>query len=147
MLNLSKASGAKFSFTSLWGKIIAVIIPAILLLSSYLFFLSDYSFEDTTPLLVFLDFGYPLGQSLYVSLAVVTYFLTKKFLGGVMKWRVLFMIFALVFQYTADSTFLYQVRTDTWYAGSFSDYLFLVSYFFMSISLVQFLSVLEKRKG
>jgi len=144
VLNISKAAGSKFSLKYPAQKFMVVLVPLLLLGFSYTMFLRGYSFEDSTPLLVFLDFGYPLGQALYVSLTVITYFLTKKFLGGIMRFYVLSVLFSLVFQYLADSTFLYQVLNDTWYAGSFSDYLFLISYFLMSLALIGFLSASDK---
>lgn len=146
VLNIAKASGATLSSKNTWAKVISVIIPTLMVLLSYTMFLQGYVFEDSYPLLMFLDFGYPIGQALYVSGAIVTYFLVKKFLGGLMRKRVLFVLFALAFQYAADSTFLHQVINETWYAGSFSDYLFLCSYFLMSLALIQLLLVLEKAK-
>lgn len=147
ILAFAKASGLSFSLKKVSQKIIAILIPLILISISYFMFLKDYVFEGTSFLIAFLDFGYPLGQALYVSLAIVTYFITRKSLGGLMRGRIVFVLLALVFQYAADSTFLYQVMNDTWYAGSFSDYLFLISYFLMSLSLIQFSSILIKVKS
>jgi len=58
-------------------------------------------------LVVFLDFGYPLGQAVYVSLALVVLLSLGKFLGGVMKRPVLLLLLAFILQYAADFNFLY----------------------------------------
>ena len=56
------------------------------------------------------------------------------------------ILFALLFQYAADSTFLYKTINESWYAADISEYLFVVSYFLMTIAFIQFLSALEKFK-
>ncbi len=82
-----------------------------------------------------LDFGYPLGQAIYVSLAILVAFLSRSTLGGVMRMPTLCLLYALVFQYFCDFTFLYQVQHGTWYVGGINDYMYFASYFFMTISL------------
>jgi hypothetical protein len=95
----------------------------------------------TKPLVVFLDFGYPLGQAIYISLAVLTYLLSRSVLGGIMKMRILFILFALVIQYMSDYTFLYQASRGVWHAGGINDFLYITAYFIMALSLLQFESV------
>ncbi len=110
----------------------------MLLAYSYWVFLKGYEFDWSAPLKIFLEFGYPLGQAIYVSLAILTLFLTRGVLGGVMKNRVLFVLFALLMQYLADYTFLYQASQETWAAGGINDYMYLASYFIMALALLQF---------
>lgn len=144
---ISKSSGSIFSLRSKQNKIISLLIPIILIGISYINFLRDYSFEDTPLLTIFLDFAYPIGQAIYLSFALLSYYLTRNFLGGIMKKKILFILVALIFQYLADSYFIFQNITGTWDAGGLGDYLFILSYFLLGISLIQFNSVFDKLKA
>jgi hypothetical protein len=86
---------------------------------------------------VFLDFGYPLGQAIYVSLALLTYLLSTKTLGGIMKNKVLLILFALAVQYAADYNFLYQAYAETWSVSGYGDVIYLFAYFLMAVGLLQ----------
>ena len=99
-------------------------------------FLRGYEFDGTQPLKTFLDFGYPFGQALYVSVALLAYLLSRNVLGGMMRMPILVFIGALVLQYFSDFTFLYQATAGTWYAGGMNDLLYLVSYLAMTLALL-----------
>lgn len=146
VIYLSKASGVKISTSSLVSKLQAIIIPIIMLAVGYVLFLQDYTFDPVSPLRTVLDFGYPLGQAVYISLAILTYLLSKHVLGGIMKNKILFILFALCVQFLCDYTFLYQSSRGTWAAGGVNDYMYLVAYFLMTIGLIQFGIVLSKLK-
>ena len=133
---LTKVSGFTFSVRSLKGKLISFAIPVILLLSSYAVFLRDYQLDSIDYLKTFLDFGYPLGQAIYVSLAILALLMSKNILGGIMQKPISFLLIALVIQYLCDFMFLYQVSRGTWYVGGINDFMYLVSYFVMTVSLV-----------
>lgn len=141
---LAKASGVSIKLQSFKNKIQAIIIPLVMLTISYLLFLQGYEFDWTNPLRVFLDFGYPLTQAIYISLAILTYFLSKGVLGGIMKNKILFILFALVIQFLSDCTFLYQSSRGTWSAGGINDYMYLISYSLMTLGLIQFMTVWKK---
>ena len=132
---LAKVSGIKLSVKSLSGKLQAVAIPVIILLVSYLVLLKGYEVDWSNKLIVFLDFGFPIGQAIFVSIAILALMISKDILGGMMRKPIMLLIFALIFQYLADFTFSYQVGTGTWYVGGINDYLFCVSYFLMAASL------------
>ncbi len=134
---LGRASGVRLSLQKSSGKkILAIIIPLILVIASYLFFLKGYSFDESSPLRIFLDFGYPLGDAVYVSLALTALFASRNFLGGIMRKPILLILLALVLQYVADFNFLYQASSGTWINGGYGDFLYACSYFATSISLV-----------
>jgi len=141
---LVKAVSVKDVVKSYGNKLQAILIPLIILLTSYMFFLKGYEFNSSSPLTVFLDFGYPLGQAIYISLAILVYLLSRKYLGGVMRPVILFLIFALGLQYFADFMFLYQTNKETWTTAGANDYLYAVSYFVMSLSLLRFEVVIKK---
>jgi hypothetical protein len=138
---LAKASGVKIGLKSIENKIIAVIIPAVILLVGYWLFLKGYDFSAVPPLQIFLDFGYPLGQAIYVSFAFLTLLLSRGVLGGIMRSKIFFLLFALVAQFLADYVFLYQVSRGTWQLGGINEFMYLIAYFLMALGIIQLKTV------
>ncbi len=135
-LYLAKVCGFGRSTRSLSSKLLALVVPILLLACSYFFFLRGYDFSSINYLKTFLDFGYPIGQAIYVSVGIIALLLSSTAMGGIMKKPILFLIFALIFQYISDFVFLYQANNGSWYVGGLNDYLYLASYFLMTIALV-----------
>ena len=127
--------GMKFPMSGIHNKLVAVILPFAMLSFSYFVFLNSYQ-PTGSVLTTFLDFGYPLGQAVYVSVAVLLVFMSQKYLGGVMKQPIMLLFAALIVQYVCDFDFLYQANHGTWYAGGWGDYLYVVSYFLMAMVLI-----------
>ena len=146
ILLLAKASGAAISLRSFGRKIQAIIIPTTMLVVSYYFFLRGYDFSSPTKLQIFLDFGYPLGQAIYISIAILTYILSRGFFGGVMRGKVMVILLALVIQYVSDYNFLYQNLNGTWQNGGYGDMLYMVAYMFMALGLLQLKAVYIRSK-
>lgn len=142
---LAQASGIKISLTSFKGKVGAFLIPIIMLLLSYFIFLQGYQFDWTNSIKIFLDFVVPFGQAIYISFAILTYILTKSTLGGMMRNKILLILLALLAQYVADWTFLYQASNNIWYAGGINDYMYLFSYFLMTIGLLNLKTLSYKK--
>jgi len=134
-LMLARASGAKISIQSFGNKLQTFLIPVALLGFSYYMFLKDYQFDATQPLKTFLDFGYPLGQAVYVSMAILAFVLSRKLLGGIMRLPVLLFIVALIAQYFCDSTFLYEAAQGAYYPANIIDLMYFISYLLMAISI------------
>lgn len=141
---LAKVSGVKVKLRQFKSILQAITIPVLWLAVGYFLFLQGYEFDLSDPLRIFLDFGYPLGQAIYIALAILTYLLSRGVLGGIMKSKVLFVLFALVIQFLSDYTFLYQSSRGVWHVGGVNDYMYLVSYFVMALSLIQFQTVYKK---
>lgn len=141
---LGKAVGTKFSLRSYGNKLVAVIIPAAILAASYWYFLRDYEADWSQKLTTFLDFGYPLGQAIYISLAILVFTLSRKYLGGLMRPVILFVLFALGIQYMADFMFLYQTYHETWTTAGPNEYVYLFAYFVMTMALLGFKTVADK---
>jgi hypothetical protein len=125
----------------------AILIPFIMVCLAYYLFIYGYDYSDTTPLIVFLDFGYPLLQAIQVSLAVVTYLVSAKILGGVLKKPILLTIAALVVQYIADVVYTVRTFNETWQSAGVSDLLYLISYFMMGFALYHYLVSYYKLKS
>lgn len=143
---LGKASGAYLSLKSFYKKIQVVIIPVVILIASYVVFLRGYQFNWSAPLTVFLDFGYPLGQAVYVSITLLVFILSRDFFGGIMRPKIRMFLLALIVQYVADYNFLYQASKLTWVNGGYGDYIYLVAYFTMAVALIELDSVFGKIK-
>lgn len=141
---LAKAAGVKVGLRNFMNQLQALIIPFVMILIAYWLFLRNYEFGDTSWLVVLLDFGYPLGEAIYISIAILAYVLSRNVLGGVMKKRILFILVALSVQFLADYLFLFQVKNETWYVGGISDYLYLLAYFLMTLSLLQLNTVFAR---
>jgi hypothetical protein len=141
---LAKASGVALRIKSLKHVVPAVLITFLILVAGYALFLQNYEFDFSNPIKIFLDFGYPLGAAIYISLAVSTYILSKGVLGGVMRNSILFLLFALFMQFAADYTFLFQTHNGTWVDSGINDFIYFLSYFVMTLALIQFGVVYKK---
>ncbi len=135
VISLAKVSGLKLTMKTMRGKVLAFGIPVIMLLVSYVILLSDYEVDLSNKALLFFDFGFPIGQVIYVSIALTALFISKDILGGMMRKPIMLLISALIFQYIADFVFSYQFSQGTLYVGGFMDYLYCVSYFLMALAL------------
>jgi hypothetical protein len=136
---LSVSSVLKSKVNVFW----TVSVPIALLAGSYMFFLNGYEFDFSKPLVVFLDLGYPFGQAIYIALGILAFLLSRKYLGGIMKPVILFLIFALFAQFVADFMFLYRVNRDLWETAGINDYSYLASYFVMTIALLKLGGVVD----
>ena len=146
LLYLAKASGVIFKLKNLKHKIIAIFIPVIMLFFSYWLYLKGYQYDWKNPLKILLDFGYPLGDTVYIAVTLIIYFFSKGILGGIMKPKILFLLFALFIQFLADYSFLYITYYGNIYPGGINDFVYLLAYFLMTISLVQLLNAYHEIK-
>ena len=115
-------------------SIFAIIIPGILLLISYALILKNLKFDLTSPLTGLLDFGYPLGQLTYTAIALVTYSVSRKMLGGLMRRPIIILIAAFFIQFVADYSFIY--FKDSFYPACFIDFFYLTAYFIMTLGMI-----------
>lgn len=136
MWSFAKASGVKLSLGKLSGKIQAILIPAVLFIIAYGLFLKDYEVNFAEPIKVFLDFAYPFGEAIYISLAMLTYLLCRNLLGGIMRQKILFFIFAFIVQFLTDYIFLYTVSRGLYYNAGVVDLMYATSFAVYSIALL-----------
>jgi len=144
---LGKASGVAMRFTSIKHVLPAIVVTFSMLFLGYALFLKEYTLDLSQPIKTFLDFGYPLGAAVYISLAIGVYILSTGVLGGIMKSKIIFIILALCIQFLADYTFLYQTSRGTWVDSGINDLTYFISYFVMTIGLLQFGTIYKKLKG
>lgn len=142
-----KALGGNISMRSFKNKLQAIILPILLLAGSYWIFLRNYTFDWDHPLTVFLDWVYPLGPAVFISLAILVFLFSRKYLGGIMRTAILLVLFALLLQYIADFVFLYTVNNETWTTAAYNDYQYFIAYFVMTLAIIRFNVAFEKISG
>lgn len=126
---------------------LVIFIPLSMLALSYLVFIKDYEVSTDSLLATALDFGYPLLQSIYVSMALIAFYYTKNMVNSFMHKKILFLLFALVFQYVADFVFLFKAHRDLYVTGGFTDFLYLLAYFLMTLAIINLNDVFERLKS
>lgn len=143
---LARVVSLKGSFSKIHGKVIACGLGGILLATSYYLFLKDYPFEGFS-IKLFLDFAYPLGQALYVGVAIYILLNAKFFSQGRLFKSMLVLLFALIFQFFSDYSFLYLSLHELWEPFGLNDVLYMLSYWFMAISLTSLNSTFNNLKN
>lgn len=138
LVQLGKATGANMSLKTYRGLIIALVIPVSFLAIAYFLFLrgSSYVIDLHRPIKTIIDFGFPLVDSIFLSFAIVAYVNSRKFLGGIMRSPILFLLLALAVEAIADFNFVYQVSRGEWYVGGINDFMYLISYTMMALALM-----------
>lgn len=142
IINLSKATGAKFSLRKLEGKILFFIIPLILVAVSYYLLVVIArggiisSSEEITK--VFFDFAYPIGDVIILTFALLIYGLSVNYLGGRFKPSILSIIIGFVVMYFADFSFSYVTTNQTYFNGHWVDILFPTAMMFIAFGINNF---------
>lgn len=135
---MNQAAGVNITERFVKGKYIAIAISGSMLISSYIVFLKDYIFDFEHPVKIFLDFGYPFFQSISLAIAILALINSWQIPVKILRNRLRFFIFALLSQYLADLVFLYRSKYhDTSVGGDF-EFLYLLSYFLMTLAILQF---------
>lgn len=140
-LELAKACGGKITLRTKNGRLLVFLIPIVLLSIAYILFVRDLGIDLSDPLKTFLDYGYPLGEILPVAIALFILTMSKKLLGGTMRTRVLYLVFAFGFQFFTEYLFLYAVSAETYTNGNINDILYATSYLVMALGLISFKEV------
>jgi len=142
IINLSRATGAKFSLRKVKGRIFLFIVPLVFIALSYYLLVTvaraGYISDFSDALKVFFDLGYPIGDVVIVSLAVLIYGLSFKYLGGKFKFTIIILLLGFVFNYLADFIFSYTTTIETFYVGNFGDLIFTFALFLITFGVLGF---------
>lgn len=136
---LAKSSGININIHMLKKNLLALIIPFFMLTVSYLLFIKNYEVNFETPVKTLLDFGFPLGESLCIAIAILIFIFSRNILDGIMRSKALWILFALVIQFIVDYIFIYY--SNIFYPGSIIDFMYLISYFIMTLALLSLKSL------
>src|SRR3990167_9908765 len=136
---LSKATGAKFSLRQLKGRALLIVLPIIATIFSYYFLFviaRDSSFTVEGGLLkIFLDFYYPLGDWVILTMSFLLFGLSLKYLGGKFRLPIFIILAGFVVMFMADFSFSYATTIGTYYNGNISDLLFATAIFVLSFGI------------
>lgn len=136
---LSQATGVKFSLKRKTGQIYLLVLPILIFIISY-YLLVVVAREGAISsggglLKVFLDFAYPIGDVIIVTIALLVYGLSLKYLGGRYRWPVFITFFGFVLMFFADFSFSYTTTLGIYYGGNPIDLLFVGAMFAMGFGI------------
>ena len=142
VLYLGKATGIKFGLRNKGGQLLLILVPLFAMLVSYYLLVvvargGSLQLEGGM-LKIFFDLAYPLLDVVILTLAVIVYGLSFKYLGGQFKWPVLITLFGFVVNYMADFAFSYTTTVGTFSNGNWVDLLFATSVFILSFGITSF---------
>lgn len=151
MLNLSKATGARFRIKSLKGKLFAALIMVVAFVISYYLLFTvarGGAFEvDGSYLKLFFDFAYPIGDVVIVTSSLLLFGLSMNYLGGMFKIPILLIIIGFVLNYTADIVFTYINTIGTYHVSNWVDMLYATVFLLLGIAVNLFdQKMLERSK-
>ena len=72
----------------------------------------------------FFDFYYPIATALSLTLVMVVYLLSHKYLGGIYKKSILVLFTGFIFQFFGDFLYTYTTNMETYHNGHWADMLF-----------------------
>jgi len=139
---LSKATGVKFSLRQLHGRLMLILLPVLAAIVSYYFLYviaRESSFVVEGGLLkIFLDFYYPLGDWVILTVAFLVFGLSLKYLGGRFRWPVMIILLGFVLMFISDFTFSYTTTIESYYNGHLVDLFFTIALFVISFGVANF---------
>lgn len=136
---LSQATGAKFTLRKLRGRVLLIALPLIAAVVSYYFLFviargSAFPVEGGL-LKVFLDFYYPIGDWVILTVAFIVFGLSLHYLGGNFRWPVMIILLGFVLMFISDVSFSYTTTVESYYNGHLVDLLFTVAIFLISFGV------------
>lgn len=139
MFYLAKATGVKYSLKKRIGQVFLYILPIITFSLSYYLLITIARGGSITSgggfLKIFFDFAYPLGDMIIITIALLIYGLSSRYLGGRNKWPVLILLFGFILMFFADFSFSYETTLGTYYDGDIMNLLFIAALFMMSFGI------------
>lgn len=136
---LYKATGIKYQLRTVWGKIVLIFVPLlVLLLTVYVVFYKFYGgiFDTDAKLLeLILTIYYPVSDVVLLSPTLVITILVWKKLGGTLRRPILVVLGSMIFMYLADVAFAYTISNDTFHNGNWVDLLWGVTMLLLGLGI------------
>lgn len=144
VFNLAKATGAAYALKKHQKpKILAVLLPLLLLIPSYIIQIGiargGTLVPEGEPLLkAILDIAYPFGDFLALTIATLVYLLSYKYFGGIYRAAISFILAGLAVMYFADSVFSYTTTKGTYYNANWGDMLLTIGLSLLTYGVLAF---------
>lgn len=136
---LSKATGVSFALRKNFGKFLFLLVPFFLIfLSYYLLFIvarGGHIIYDGDFLKLILDIAYPVGDVVVITLALMVYVLSLKYLGGLFRKAIILILIGFFFAYITDFSFSYTTTTETFFVANWVDLLYSTTFFIIAFGL------------
>ena len=139
MISLSNATGARFRFGQLTGKLIFFLIPLAVAAFSYYLLITvarggsiatDGNFIGT-----FVSFAYVLGDVIILTITLLIYGLSFRYLGGYYKWSIFALLIGFGVNYIADFFFALTTTKASYFVGDWVDLIFTVAFFLLGLAV------------
>jgi len=115
----------------------------LLLISASAFITNHFigfpTFDSSEPWISAFDTGFVFGDFVVLSVASIALLLA----GGKITSGLFFVILSFFTQGIGDFFFSYQIENDTFWDGNFSDFLFTLSGFFMSLGIISIIKYFQ----
>ena len=140
MINLSRATGARFQLKKISGRLALLIIPLIIMGVSYYVLIvvarGGISYLSAGNLVkTFFDLAYPVGDVVILTIALLIFGLSLNYLGGRFKWPILLLIMGFVMNYFADFAFSYTTTKGTYFVADWVDLIFTITFFLLGLGV------------
>ncbi|MEK7571366.1 MAG: NB-ARC domain-containing protein [Patescibacteria group bacterium] len=144
---LSRATGAKFSLKAKKNKLFLLLIPFLIIsFSCYiLFFVIKQGIILEPPLKMFFDLAYPVGDVIILTLAVIIFGLSVNFFRRKYRLSLFMILTGFVGMYISDFMFSYTTSIGIYYNGSFTEFMFCISLFFITWGTLSFYLTPKKK--
>lgn len=128
MYNLSKVTGAQFSLRQKSGKLLFVLLPLVTLTIATVVVVKyglggELNLVGETLAESFLNYFYPIDSIIALTLAVMVYGLSYRFLGGVYKVSIYLILAGFTVRYFSDLAFSVTTAQESFFVGSWVDML------------------------
>lgn len=136
---LSKATGVKYGLRKKMGQLYLIILPILsFAISYYLLVIVARGGVITAggdALKVFFDFAYPVGDVIIITIALLVYGLSLKYLGGKYRLPIITILFGFILMFFADFSFSYTTTLGIYYGGHPIDLFFVAALFAIGFGL------------
>ena len=148
---LVRATGAKITWKNKYAKIFAVAAPVVIFLLSYYVLViiargGVLISSDGTPVKIFLDIIYPLGDFISLTLAILLSGFAFQYLKSGHRFDIMAVLMGLAVMFIVDSIFSYTTTMNTYYNGGPVDFLFIIGQFLLTFGVLGFYTPREARE-
>jgi len=139
MIYLSRATGVQFQLRTLVGRAILFLIPIAVIIGSYYVLVvvaRQGTLGFTENLLTnFLNLAYPIGDIVILTITILIYGLSFKYLGGFFKWACIIVLAGFVLNYIGDFLFVYRTTKEIYFVADFVDFVYTIAFFCLSFGV------------